>query len=174
MIVVGAGMAAVHHLISSCDPLCSVMVLEGADYIGGRIRAIPWPGTTGSEPGLRLNVGAHWVAGDGPHHPLDALFRTARAASLAHGRSKLTPFDPSDVVMLGLSCGPDGTDYDWSRIALAFERVECIDARHRGSVAAALAAVGWTATTAAEWGVAPRTTASKSSVSALCRCRQQN
>ena len=169
VVVVGAGMAglaAAHHLIRSGGggaAAPSVLVLEGADCVGGRIRAVPW------SDGLTLNVGAHWVAGDGPLNPLDPLLEAALSASVAKG-SKLTDFDPEDMPMLGA----DGSllSYDWSPLTAAFERVRALPRLPHlpdRSIDAALAAEGWSPETDedrlalwflcdCEWGLPPRET----------------
>ena len=166
VIVVGAGMAglaAAHHLVSSNAAQgrsLSVAVLEGADYVGGRICAMPWPG------GLNLNIGAHWVAGDGPLQPLNHLLDAACKASVAKGRSKLTNFEPDEVPMLSA----DGSvlPYDWSPLTRALESLEAMpEADRQGlSMGAALEAVGWSPASEAdrlalwffcdyEWGLSP-------------------
>jgi monoamine oxidase len=165
VIVMGAGMAglaAAHHLIRSGAPgkTPSVLILEGADYVGGRIRALPW------SDGLNLNIGAHWVAGDGPLHPLNLLLEAASLASAEKGCCKLTNFDPEDVPMLSA----DGSllPYDWSSLTTAFECLEAMsdDARLGLSMEAALASVGWSPETEEdrlalwffcdyEWGLSP-------------------
>ena len=159
VIVVGSGMAglaAAHHLVTSTGS-ASVAVLEGAGYVGGRICAVPWSG------GLNLNVGAHWVVGDGPLHPLDPLLAAACNASSAKGRSKVTNFDPAHVPML---CA-DGSvvPYDWSHLTRALDSLGAVSGDGI-SMGAALEAAGWSPVSEAdrlalwficdyEWGLSP-------------------
>ena len=173
VIIVGAGMAglaAARHLV---DEGLSVLILEAADYIGGRIRALPWYG------GINLNVGAHWIAGDSPLNPLTALAPSVPSVATQNMGSPQSPgIEPgprdtssnsmSDVNMINA----DGSimPYDWSPIKLAFERLrDASSSKDMRDMETALSDVGWSPATDAdrlalwffcdfEWGLPPRET----------------
>lgn len=131
VIVVGAGMAGLAAANSLVSRGRSVTVLEAGSRAGGRIKTIDWKAADGRI--LKINVGAHWIAGDSPLHPLRALASAAGLPASNEGQ------DPQILDRGGI------VNYEWDAIAGAFGRMS-----GGGSVEEALARTGFVPQTDAD------------------------
>lgn len=140
VVIVGAGMAglaAANELIRR--GIHDFVILESADRIGGRIHAFRW------DDGLKLNAGAHWIAGFSEQHPLKPMFDFKKC--------KMTDFQGNVSVYAEDGSPVDAVDFfatiDETRIAVESVSKDTVKQRDR-TARTALDEVGFFPTTPIE------------------------